>query len=138
MHAIAHNSSRSRFEIYDDGCLAGFVRYRMQEGEIWLLSLQMLQDSGGKELAQELIRSTVIDLYRRRVPVLPFCPAVRRFISADRRYRSLVPAEQRSRFRLDAANGPSPAKAAARTTVRAAVGTAARATDRPELARRAG
>lgn len=127
MHAVAHNSSRSRFEIYDDGCLAGFVRYRMQEGQMWLLSLQMLQDAGGKELAQELIRGTVIDLHRRRVPVLPFCPAVRRFISADRRYRSLVPPEQRSRFRLDATNGPAPAKAAVRTAVRTRVSTAASA-----------
>jgi hypothetical protein len=86
----------------------------MQEGEMWLLSLQMLQDVHGKELAQELIRSTVVDLHRRRVPVLPFCPAVRRFISADRRYRSLVPAAQRSRFRLDVAGAPAPARAVAR------------------------
>lgn len=99
MQNIHNNLDLSRFEIYDNGHLAGCVLYRMNGQEIWFLNTQMLKD-GNPKLTELLIRSTVEEAYRRRVAVLPFCLAIRKFMRTDPRYLALIPAQQRARLQL--------------------------------------
>ncbi|MBG0740462.1 hypothetical protein IV500_13835 [Paeniglutamicibacter antarcticus] len=99
MQTIHNNLDLSRFEIYDDGRLAGCVFYRMNGQEIWFLNTQMLQHDNPK-LTTLLIRSTVEEASRRRLAVLPFCLAIRAFMRTDPRYLALIPAQQQARLQL--------------------------------------
>ncbi len=105
MQTIHNNLDLSRFEIYDNGHFAGCVLYRMNGQEIWFLSTQMLQSENVK-LTELLIRSTVEEAHRRRLAVLPFCPAIRAFMGTDPRYVALIPAQQRARLQLTDLGNP--------------------------------
>lgn len=41
MRTVQNNQLHSRIELYEDGTLAGFIQYRMQDRKIWLLHTLM-------------------------------------------------------------------------------------------------
>lgn len=99
MFRVHDTPAASRFDAYQDGEVAGSVYYRMQGAELWLVYTEIRRCFQNQGLAEILIAATLADAHRRRLAVLPFCPAVREFLATHPSYNSLVPPSQRGRFR---------------------------------------
>lgn len=100
MSTVLNNPAASRLEIYEDGILAGFVRYRTHDRGIWFLQTEIQPEYEGLGLETKLIGHALGSAHRRRVAALPFCPMVRKFIAAHTEFVRLVPAHWRRRFGL--------------------------------------
>jgi predicted GNAT family acetyltransferase len=74
MPVVRHNPAASQFDIYDNGVVAGYLRYRMEGSEIWFLTTTIMPRYQGKDFETELIRSVLDDAHHRRLGVLPYCP----------------------------------------------------------------
>jgi uncharacterized protein len=90
----------SRFEVYDDGKLAGFADYRHAGERLSFTHTEVAEKFAGRGLATALIRTALDEARKRGASVLPFCPFVRAFIVRNPEYLDLVPADQRERFDL--------------------------------------
>ncbi|WP_158300428.1 GNAT family N-acetyltransferase [Arthrobacter crystallopoietes] len=107
MPVVRHNPAASQFDIYDNGVVAGYLRYRMEGSEIWFLTTTIMPRYQGKDFETELIRSVLDDAHHRRLGVLPFCPEVRKFIAGNPQYLQLVPPAQLGSFKLGPAGAPT-------------------------------
>lgn len=91
MQAMQNNHLQGRVELYQDGNLVGFIQYRMDNGQIWLLHTLISTRCRDLSLVDDLLRRALQDLQRRRIDVLPFCPVVRHYMTVHPRYMSLLP-----------------------------------------------
>ena len=90
----------SRFELYEDGELAGFAEC-VPEGEAAAITHTEVDPArGGRGLAGELVRVMLDTLRDRGTPVLPYCSFVAGYIGKHPEYVSLVPQPLRGRFGL--------------------------------------
>jgi len=89
-----------RFEIYEDGELAGFAEVVPQGDAMALPHTEVLPAGGGRGLASELIRVTLETLRDRGQKVLPYCPFVSSYIAKHPELLPLVAPEERSQFGL--------------------------------------
>jgi predicted GNAT family acetyltransferase len=94
------NALFSRFELYRDGVMAGYLQYEMRGGQIRLL--HVVVDPRFRRLGLEtvLLRSVLLEAHRRRLAVIPCCPEAREFLADHPRFLPLIPAGRRRRFRL--------------------------------------
>jgi uncharacterized protein len=101
---IRDNPAASRFEISEDGTLAGFAEYELSGDTIDFVHTEVDPAFGGRGLAGQLVAAALTDARRRGLAVLPHCPYVRKVI-ADHpgEYLDLVPATARAEFGLPAA-----------------------------------
>jgi uncharacterized protein len=97
---VRDNPAEHRYEIRENGELAGFVTYRGRPGLIAFIHTEIDDKFEGRGLGSELIRTALDDARARGLAVLPFCPFVNRFITEHREYADLVPAQHREAFRL--------------------------------------
>lgn len=97
---VCDNPAASQFDIYEDGTPAGAESYRLQRSEIWLMNTSINPGFEGRGLMPILIDGSLRNAHRRRLAVLPFCPAVRHYLSSHSEFLRLVPTEQRARFSL--------------------------------------
>ena len=98
---VQDNPAEGRYEVHDDGRLAGFSTYRLRPGAIAFTHTEIGPDFAGRGLARGLVREALDDARRRGVAVLPFCPYVRGVIARDPgRYLDLVRVADRERFGL--------------------------------------
>jgi hypothetical protein len=97
---IRDDTRKSRYEVYADDKLAGFVKYQRLRDEIAFLHTETDPAFSGRGLARELVRHALDDARRSGLAVLPFCPYVRGFIARHPEYVDLVPQAQRDRFGL--------------------------------------
>lgn len=100
MRTIQNNLQQCRIELYENGNLAGFLQYRMEGGQMWLLYTQMSGDIGDSSLADDLILRALQNAQRRRLEVLPFCPVVRRYMTGHPHFLHLVPSNRSGHFPL--------------------------------------
>ncbi|MFL4476577.1 GNAT family N-acetyltransferase [Paeniglutamicibacter sp. MACA_103] len=98
MRVIENNRELLRYQLYELGDLAGFVQYGMQGDELWLHYTQLKRRYKSAELIEELLLHVLEDARRRRLAVMPFCPAMRLFIGDHPQYRRLVPEAWQERF----------------------------------------
>lgn len=98
MHIVRDNFDGSRFDAYVDGAVAGSLHYRIQDGQIWLLSIVIDGDYQGPDLTGGLVRTALAQAHRRRLAVLPFCIEARKQVFAHPVYLKLVPVTERKRF----------------------------------------
>ncbi|MFJ2952787.1 GNAT family N-acetyltransferase [Streptomyces sp. NPDC087226] len=99
--STSDNPAENRYEIHDDDRLAGFSEYRINGRRIAFTHTETLPDFAGRGLARQLVAEALEDVRRRGLDVLPFCPYVRKVIARHPEvYLSLVPEEDRDRFRL--------------------------------------
>jgi uncharacterized protein len=95
---VTDNEDLQRFEIYDDGELAGFTDYH-QAGDVMIFRHTEIDDRfRGRGLATELIRSALDDVRTRGFAVRPVCPLVRRFIVEHEDYHDLVRSADRAQL----------------------------------------
>lgn len=83
---------RHRFEVYDGDQRAGFVTYRLADGEITFVHTEVDPAFEGKGLAGQLVKAALDDVRGRGLRVIPECPYVRRYIDRHPEYADLVPA----------------------------------------------
>jgi uncharacterized protein len=103
---VHDNPAESRYEVHDDGQLAGFAVYELTGAQIAFTHTEVAPAFGGRGLAKQLVTEALDDARRRGLAVLPFCPYVRRVIEQNAgAYLDLVPEADRDRFRLATAAG---------------------------------
>lgn len=90
----------SRFEVYEDGDLAGFVDLVREGDAVAIPHTEVDPARGGRGLASELVRVTLDTLRDQGTPVLPYCSFVAGYIGKHPEYVSLVPEPRRGRFGL--------------------------------------
>lgn len=94
------NAGGERYEIWVDGELAGFLRYRLRAGLIELVHTEIDEEFEGRGLGSRLIAFALDDARGRGLAVLPFCPFVNDYMRRHRQYVDLVPEGRRKDFEL--------------------------------------
>ncbi len=97
---VSDNRDLSRYEIHEDGALAGFTQYDLDGEVIAFPHTEIDPEFGGRGLGSIMIREALDDARRRRLTVQPSCPFVARFIAAHDDYLDLVAEADRGRFGL--------------------------------------
>ncbi len=103
MSDIRDQPDAQRYEIDDDGELAGIAEYRRDEHTIMFTHTETKPGHEGKGVARRLVEFALADARRQGLAVLPSCPYVRKVI-ADHpaEYLDLVPVDARARYDLPA------------------------------------
>ncbi len=99
---VTDRRERNRYEITEDGEVAGFLTYRLTRDLIELVHTEVEADYEGHGLAGILVRAVLDDARARGLGVIPRCPYVAKFIDRHRgEYLHLVPEDRRAQFHLD-------------------------------------
>ena len=100
---ITNDEPRHRWEIFEDGELAGVLVYRDDGDAIDLVHTEINPARGGRGLAAGLVAHVLDDARDKGRRVVPSCPYVHRFIDERREaYLDLVTEAGRAAF------GPPP------------------------------
>ncbi len=90
MNEVRDNPEHSRYELLVDGEVAAFVDYTMRGGRLLLVHTEVDEARSGRGLASTLIAGVLDDVRVRRVPMVPICWFVDRFIQKHPEYDDLV------------------------------------------------
>jgi predicted GNAT family acetyltransferase len=105
---IVDNSAAGLFEIHVDGVRGGFTEYTRARTTLSLIHTEIDAEFEGRGLGSQLVRGVLDEARAAGDTVLPFCPFIRAFLGRHPEYLDLVPADQRTRFGLEAAASGSP------------------------------
>jgi hypothetical protein len=97
---VTDNAEQERFEIREDGELAGFTRYRRKGKEITFTHTETDRRFRGRGVAARLVSAALDEARRQGLEVIPSCPFVRSWIAENPGYADLVPAARRDEFGL--------------------------------------
>ena len=98
---VTDHHEKSRFEIFEQGELAGFTEYHRFRDEIAFLHTAIEERFAGRGLGQELARDALQTAREQKLKVLPYCPFIRAYIARHPDdFLALVPEAQRARFAL--------------------------------------
>lgn len=100
MAEVTDNKDASRYELVEDGKVAGFIEYSLSGDRISLDHTEVGDEYGGRGFAKELAVAALDDIRSRGSQVLPVCPFVAGYIQKHPEYADLVPAEEHERFGL--------------------------------------
>jgi len=96
---ITNDEPRHRWEIFEDGELAGVLAYRDLGDAVDLVHTEIDPARGGRGLAAVLVAHVLDDARDKGRMVVPSCPYVHRFIDERRdAYLDLVADTARSSF----------------------------------------
>lgn len=98
MPAIENNLEDLQYQLFESGELVGFVQYRMPGNQMWVLHSSLSHSYKSQALVTVLLGHVLEDARRSRLFVLPFCPALRVFMSMHPQYANLVPTVWRPRL----------------------------------------
>ena len=98
MRVIENNQELRRYQLFERGDLAGFVQYSMRGDELWLHYTQLKRRYKSEEVVEALLQHILDDVLRRRLAIMPFCPAMRSFMVERPQYTALVPPLWQARF----------------------------------------
>jgi uncharacterized protein len=87
---VADRPGELRYEIEDDGEVAGFIAYCREPGVVDLVHTDVDPKWEGKGVGAQLVRGALDDLRARGLEVRPTCPFVRAFIRRHPEYADLV------------------------------------------------
>jgi uncharacterized protein len=91
---------RSRFEIFLDERLAGFVEYSRNASTIEFTHTEIDPAFEGQGLGSILARAALDAAREEKLAVMPYCPFIRSWIAKHPDYVDLVPEGKRAQFRL--------------------------------------
>ncbi len=97
---VTDNPEKSRFEIHEDGALAGFAEYHRSGDEIAFIHTEVDPAFEGRGFASQLARAALDASREQKLAVLPYCPYIRAWIKKHPEYTDLVPTSHRARFGL--------------------------------------
>jgi predicted GNAT family acetyltransferase len=89
-HSFRDNTLGRRFELFDDGSLAGYVYYSMRSGSLRLHRTVVAAASEGAGLEDALIRNVLPNAHKRRLSAMPYCAQVQAFLADHPEYRVLL------------------------------------------------
>jgi predicted GNAT family acetyltransferase len=89
-HSFRDNTLGRRFELFDDGSLAGYVSYSMRSGPLRLHRTVVAAALKGAGLQDVLIRNVLPDAHKRRLSAMPYCAQVQAFLADNPEYRVLL------------------------------------------------
>jgi predicted GNAT family acetyltransferase len=96
---IRDNPDQARYEIREDGELAGFLEYRVRGGLVTLVHTEVDDEHSGRGLGGRLARAALDDAKSRGLQVMPACPFVAHVIRSDPdRYMDAVVPTMRRRL----------------------------------------
>ena len=98
MFVIQNNTEAQRYEFFEAGSRIGFVQYEMHEEQMWILYTEMRRKFKSASRANRAMGSILEDARRRRIRVVPFCPAFRVFMCQNPVDSALVPNEWQQRI----------------------------------------
>lgn len=84
------NPLHGRFELFIDGKLAAFMKYKMNGGQLILLGGTEQPAFRDQGTDTTLMRHVVLNAHRRRVSLLPQCPMALTFLADHPQYRFLT------------------------------------------------
>ncbi|WP_019633067.1 GNAT family N-acetyltransferase [Actinomadura atramentaria] len=87
---IADAPDADRYEIRDDGVLAGFAQYRAEPGAVVFVHTEVFPEFEGKGIGGALARGALDDVRARGLKAVPSCPFIRGWIERHPDYRDLV------------------------------------------------
>lgn len=97
---VKHNTEETRFEIWVGDEMAGFTQYRPRPELRAFMHTEVKDEFGGRGLAMQVIRQALDSTKADGLALLPYCPAVRKFLTKNPEYIEMVPEERRSEFDL--------------------------------------
>jgi predicted GNAT family acetyltransferase len=86
------NPLASRFELFINGMMIGYVKYALRAGEMTLLEIVATDPYAGRGLESVLVRQALLTAHQRRLKAVPSCPHARAFLDANPQFLSLIPA----------------------------------------------
>ena len=89
MVEVRDNPSELRFEIFDDGKLAGFAQYVRRPGRIFFVHTEIEPAFEGRGLGSQLAAGA-LTATRARVSIVPLCPFFAKYIERHPEYTDLV------------------------------------------------
>ena len=99
--SILKNEELSRFEIYSDGELAGFVDFKIENQKISYTHTEIDPKFGGQGLGSQLIKESLDEALEQNLEVAPYCSFVSAYIKKNsEKYLHLVPEGKRAKFDL--------------------------------------
>lgn len=91
MLKVQNNVMGSRYELFDGGKVVLTLRYRMEHGQMWLLSMEDTATLMSQKNLDAFLGEVFKDVHRHRLETLPFCPTVREFMVRNPAYLQLLP-----------------------------------------------
>ncbi len=91
MVKVQNNPLASQYEQYVDGDLIFVLRYHMEHGQMWMLSVKTSALEVTPQRVDEFLLQVFQDVHRRRIEVLPFSPRIRAFMVKNTVLLRLVP-----------------------------------------------
>lgn len=85
------NAVSSRFELFHDGTVVGYIKYDMRGGRIRLLQTVVGPEYRGVGLEPVLVRAALLDAHRRRLAPVPYCPHAQAFLAENPQFQALIP-----------------------------------------------
>ncbi|WP_105033050.1 GNAT family N-acetyltransferase [Arthrobacter ruber] len=85
------NPASSRFELFHDGTMVGYVKYDMRAGRIRLLETVVGPDHSRSGLEPVLVREALLSAHRRRLAPVPYCRHAQAFLAENPQFRALIP-----------------------------------------------
>lgn len=89
------NQWASTFELIRNGIVAGYIKYRIDGGDLTLLHLVVDPQFTDVGVEASLVRHTLLDLHRRRLSVTSLCPEISAFIVDHPEFAALLPIRHR-------------------------------------------
>ena len=100
---VRDNADEARYEIREDGQLAGFAEYRLSKGRMTLTHTEIETARAGRGLAGQLARAALEDAKTRGLKVVPRCAFMAGFVRrhADEYLPLIVPSLRKRLMETD-------------------------------------
>ena len=90
MVEVRDNPSEHRFEIHDDGKLAGFAQYVRRPGRIFFVHTEIDAAFEGRGLGSQLAKAALDATRTTGERIVPFCPFIASYVERHPQYADLV------------------------------------------------
>jgi uncharacterized protein len=96
--AIKDNPAQARYELWENGELAGFAEYRLHGGHVTFTHTEVDDEHSGRGLGGRLARAALDDAIARGLQVVPLCPFIAEAVRSEpERYLEAVAPSMRGR-----------------------------------------
>ncbi|MCW2919348.1 MAG: family N-acetyltransferase [Actinomycetia bacterium] len=87
---ITNNAAQNRYEIHQDGSLAGFAEYRLRDDRVIFTHTEIDPSYEGQGLGGKLARGALDDVRATGRKAVPLCPFIKAYIGKHPEYKDLV------------------------------------------------
>ena len=97
---FSHNAGQHRFEVASDGEFAGFLNYKLRDGEIELSHTEVLPAFSGKGIGGALAKGALEDARKQGRKVVPSCSFIAGYLKKHPGELDLVSPEMQEKYKL--------------------------------------